>query len=82
MKGGEEMKIGVTVEQFNAVCQDFPDLCEEPIQNKLLEFEDDRLTMDGIGFLHTLVYTALHNYFGEDESEAFEDAYYAFSVLT
>ena len=63
----------LTVKQFNDICSDF-----ESIGN--MNITDAINSMDGLGFTHTMVFTALHNVFGECDSDEFYDAYYEFSV--
>lgn len=55
---------------MNISVKQFSDICDD------FEGED----INDMCFLHTIVYTALHNYHGDDKSKEFEDDYYFFSV--
>jgi hypothetical protein len=54
-------KVHITLNQFNELCNDF-------IDTKIN-------TIDYIGFLHSLLYSALTNYYGTDDNEQFENDY-------
>lgn len=55
---------------MNISVKQFSDICDD------FKGED----INDMCFLHTIVYTALHNYHGDDKSKGFEDDYYFFSV--
>lgn len=63
----------LTVKQFNDICNDFSTIGK-------MNINDAIDSLDGMGFTHTMVFTALHNWFGECDSDEFYDAYYEFSV--
>ena len=73
----------LTVQQFNDIVSDFDQLAKTEITSRdIIGMFDEynELCSDAFSFMHTLVYVALNNYFQEDESDEFYDAYYTFSV--
>lgn len=74
----------ITVEQFNGICNDNSEIGDLIINTKNYEFanDTDNVGYHIVGLFHTMIYCALANYYDNNKTDDFWEAYDLFSDLS